>query len=665
MLFHIILKNFRSNLKNYVLFFTSSIIAIAELFVFWGMNDIVKKAVNDEVTAEALKFDFQVAAGLMVFITVFLMIYAMQHYVRLRIKDYSMFVILGMKKRSSFFLLLLEYCTGCATSLAAGLAAGQLLLYGTQWVLKRLDSEFLTVTAVCPEIYRNVCILGLALMAVVFIGLMVWMEERDLSGLAMEGERVEKRPAGKGWILPALAGAGLTAFALYYYQSSDKGYVWSHVFWIAGLFLLVYFGLALILGALRKRKHFYLRNILKLNQLYSHYQNSLLVLLMLLVLHFFALTYLTVETASVLPLDRYRENYPYDAVWLAREEDQELTEQIKEISDCEIRTCPMVRMTTRYGAEHIGISAGSYERLGGKQVHLEGREILVGIEDQDFTEETRIEDESYQNAYFFLYTGREKDRGTGIIDIRDPEYLYDIQEIITESVIGQYSIDRWHENLIVMSGEEFERQQKLVKEDTREATVLTLFDFQDGNGEKAMELLKSSGKGQALYHTEDFLHGQEMRLLFSLVSKLLLLAALFASGFFITGIRILTELDSYRRRYTFLNCMGMKKKEQCRLIRFETGMLSRVALGSCLVMAVLYLGIFLYRLKKEAALLHREFWWYWLGIIVAYILADMLIQRLFANYILKRLGKGGKHHACTGSRESGPELSEVRPEKER
>ena len=103
MLFHIILKNFRSNLKNYVLFFTSSIIAIAELFVFWGMNDIVKKAVNDEVTAEALKFDFQVAAGLMVFITVFLMIYAMQHYVRLRIKDYSMFVILGMKKRSSFF----------------------------------------------------------------------------------------------------------------------------------------------------------------------------------------------------------------------------------------------------------------------------------------------------------------------------------------------------------------------------------------------------------------------------------------------------------------------------------------------------------------------------------------------------------------------------------
>lgn len=58
MLYKIIFKNFKSNLKSYILFFISNIIAVAELFAFWGMNSIIKKVVSDEVTAEALRYDF-------------------------------------------------------------------------------------------------------------------------------------------------------------------------------------------------------------------------------------------------------------------------------------------------------------------------------------------------------------------------------------------------------------------------------------------------------------------------------------------------------------------------------------------------------------------------------------------------------------------------------
>ena len=71
MFYHIIMKNFKSNLKNYILFFVSNILAIAELFAFWGLNDVVKKAVKDGVTAATLKSDFVLAAGLITFITVF------------------------------------------------------------------------------------------------------------------------------------------------------------------------------------------------------------------------------------------------------------------------------------------------------------------------------------------------------------------------------------------------------------------------------------------------------------------------------------------------------------------------------------------------------------------------------------------------------------------
>ena len=88
MFYHIIMKNFKSNLKNYILFFVSNILAIAELFAFWGLNDVVKKAVKDGVTAATLKSDFVLAAGLITFITVFLMIFSMKYYMKLRIKDW-------------------------------------------------------------------------------------------------------------------------------------------------------------------------------------------------------------------------------------------------------------------------------------------------------------------------------------------------------------------------------------------------------------------------------------------------------------------------------------------------------------------------------------------------------------------------------------------------
>lgn len=54
MLTKIIYKNFRSNLKNYILFFLSNIVAIMELFVFYGIRSIIKSSITDKVTAEAL-----------------------------------------------------------------------------------------------------------------------------------------------------------------------------------------------------------------------------------------------------------------------------------------------------------------------------------------------------------------------------------------------------------------------------------------------------------------------------------------------------------------------------------------------------------------------------------------------------------------------------------
>ena len=88
MLTKIIYKNFRSNLKNYILFFLSNIVAIMELFVFYGIRSIIKNSITDKVTAFLFRIDFTMALGMISVITIMLMAYAMIYYLKSRIRDY-------------------------------------------------------------------------------------------------------------------------------------------------------------------------------------------------------------------------------------------------------------------------------------------------------------------------------------------------------------------------------------------------------------------------------------------------------------------------------------------------------------------------------------------------------------------------------------------------
>lgn len=88
MLTKIIYKNFRSNLKNYILFFLSNIVAIMDLFVFRGLKEIVLQIVKDTETAFLFRIDFTMALGMISVITIMLMAYAMIYYLKSRIRDY-------------------------------------------------------------------------------------------------------------------------------------------------------------------------------------------------------------------------------------------------------------------------------------------------------------------------------------------------------------------------------------------------------------------------------------------------------------------------------------------------------------------------------------------------------------------------------------------------
>ena len=312
----------------------------------------------------------------------------------------------------------------------------------------------------------------------------------------------------------------------------------------------------------------------------------------------------------------------------------------------------MIRVTTYYGAQHIVVSASEYEKLTGKDVNLSEREILVGIEDSEYQKEKKITDEDYLNTYSFLFTGKYQE-DMAEISHTDPQYLYDIKDIFTQNVIGQYSTDQWHENIIVFSDTYFQKQWEAMRGDDQEATVLRLFTFSGKRKENAWKELSEYQKEcgvkndsdtrmeSYLYGTEEYLIGQKMRVLFSLSSKLFLMMALFISAFFVNGIKILSELSGYERRYEFLRCMGMKQKQRRKTIRFETQMLSDIALFATVMMGIVYVLSYEWRCaSKDAGSLDVTFWMYWILIVGIYLLADRLVQWLFAQYVIKRVEKG-------------------------
>lgn len=650
----IILKNFKANLKNYLLFFISIILAVAELVAFWGLNDVMERAIRDESVLVYLRNDFAIAAGLMTFLTVFLLIFSMRYYIKLRIRDYSMFIVIGMKRKTFYFLFFIEYSMGCITSLILGIFLGTGLLYGIQHRLAGKYPNMIQFTYMHSDVYRKAVLLTLCIMIIAFFLLMLWIYWKDADTLILNSDTNEKKLKSGWWGLLVLPGIGLLAYGEKFYQSSNEvDYAKAHMIWIVGLYMILVFGSAIVIKLIQKRKKFYMRHVLQLNQLTNRFQSNLLVIGLLLTIYFFSMTYIATEIASALPLDQYRENYPYDVLWMCQKKDQSFSKKIADKYDGKLTAYPMIRISTYWGAEHIGISESTYEEMSGESLQLNDQEILVAMEGEKSKNGKPVTNPKMIENYQRLCMGKYPESGyVGLFE--ENGIPFTISRIYSSNLIGQYSEDRWEENLIVFSDPFFEQQYQIISESKDEPSVLELFTFPFGKRDKAYQEIESYYEKEGvkeseiqtikklLYGTDVFLEAIKMRHLFVLSSKIFLLVALFISAFFVTGIKTLSELELYQRKYEFLDCMGMKKKMQRKQIRFETQILSNIAEFVCLLMAVFYVISYKYSLDRQSTPLNDGFWIYWIPILLIFILINHLIQRLFSWYMIRRLGKGRK-----------------------
>ena len=215
MLTKIIYKNFRSNLKNYILFFLSNIVASMELFVFRGLKEIVLQIVKDTETAFLFRIDFTVALGMISVITIMLMAYAMIYYLKSRIRDYGLFIMMGMHKRMVFSLMLIEYVLGWVFSSILGLILGTGILYGIQFLLHKIAPlYFVRIVTANLNIYVYSIKFSIGIMIFTFFAVIVWIENHNLSSLIQAEEKIQKCPQKGYWTIAVIIGIILSVIAV-------------------------------------------------------------------------------------------------------------------------------------------------------------------------------------------------------------------------------------------------------------------------------------------------------------------------------------------------------------------------------------------------------------------------------------------------------------------
>lgn len=661
MKYKIIFKNFKSNLKNYLVFFVGNIIGVAEMLIFWGMYYSIVEMLTQSNVGLSIMYDIIIAVGVITIFGTILMIYSMTNYMKLRMRDYGLFTILGLRKRAMYGMMLLEYSVGWFASLLLGMVIGRGIIWTVQSLWHKFYPEFMQVTEVRRIAYERTCQISVGIMAVVLFGVMVWADGKDLSRLANGQEIKEKKPKSRWWSLMVLLGFLLLAIGAWQFgRTGDWPYIYSHVVWIGGGLLILYFGGGILLEEMHRHQKFYMKNLLKLNHLYSRYQSSLLVMLMLFSLHFLALGYCASGIVEKLPLGDYEKAYPYDAVWMARdtEKERKVGEELAKKSGGVVEWIPMLRVSTYCNGEHIGISESMYQELTGDSCDLkDGEAVLLFAEGE---KGKKITSESYVFWNTALYIGKmtlEKYEYLSDVAVTmDHEHKFELKDIRVKNLFGEYGVEYVSEGVVVFSDTFFERERAKLLENPEEPTLLGLFTFPEKTkGAAAVELKDYVEKygvkeeteflmypQSTLYISDEFIEGVGQRDLFQITSKLFLILTLFCSGLAAMMIRTMFELPYYSKRYEFLDRMGIREKKRKRTLRAEIQSVPMIAVVAAALLSACYLKMHIVKRDTEGIVLGKEVWLYWGGIVLAYIAVCYLVQRIFAFYVNRKIRKGDR-----------------------
>lgn len=613
--YRMIWKNFRYNWKDYRLLTGAGIVSAGLLFVSSGMQELLSGMDTNSYFASGRGMDAVILNFMIVFtvLAVFLITYILVYYLKNRMKSFGVFLTLGIRRKTLNLFVGAELGAAIVLSLLGGLALGNILLFCfRKLTLYALGSQ-VVFGVMTWRTYTKTLGMTVLVYALAFVVTYGVYKETNVTKMRSGDIRKEKMP-GRFSPVGLLAGIIFVGYALFQFSKIEHAEGVSVVgLFLLGVCLMIRNGWGMVLKWQKKKERGYYEKLIPNNPLYHTFQRTSRYVFLLTILHICTFVLFAKDAVAPILAPEPEAQLPYDYVCLANSKDDKALKDM-EAAGAQLIEFPMVRATTvdrtvwlddfRFPVmpqgQNIGISESTYyelKKLLGEdaeplpKLDAEGKKIYI-VYQQDVGDRAKPLDYYMSREKPYIFIGQPLENYDWVM--RDKIYVpRTIAGSETGSLIGVFR-EGTHENMVVFSDEYFDS----VKENWKKTNLFTgeeidpqteeaveevnihewpnrLILVNSKNADKkalteALHLFKENhaadekfdGNVLSYYSKEENAGGKIAERLFNTISNGFIMAILLVISIFILYMKIESELPDTKKRYEFLNYMGMPKKER-------------------------------------------------------------------------------------------------------
>ena len=612
---HIVWKNFKSNIKNFLAFFTSVIMAVSSLFLFMYFQQATASIGKEKVSVFSHVNTSQLSTVILTFvpqvtvIAIIVVVYSVQFYIKSRLKDYGMLIMLGIREKDMKKFLALEYMMSCVFACMAGLIFGNIVTFFLGKGLRRYLGASFQDTVNMSKVYKMTLFMCVLMIVLSLLGIAIFLEEKGVTEIINGDVKKERRFSSK-WSLLCL-GISVVLCALGVAIESKSIAMEKIAEWImcAGIIVGIGFGTGYLMERYRLSNNYW-KKLLVWNQFYHYFNKNKFMVLVQVLIGVIFLNFTFNSISMTLPLER--SNYPNDFVGATKIESGFLEEfQQRYGGDNIVFTFAWAE--TLMGEPRIGMSLSDYNRIFDCEETLEENEVISLRSHEEMW--SLIENEERQESdslHLGKYCGGKVSQTNG--------KHYKVKEEKTEDVLG------FHIGGIVVFNDDTFRQAIEKEKFYQNFFILNVDKTQLDEATIFVEGEAEKGVLQEAICRKNVEENEWRDKILMLVLTIVLDFALLFLAIFVLWLKTYAESSKMKEKYQFLSICGMKEKEQGRTLRGEIGLGIKIPMILTPIFVILYNTAWIVRENKGIGNMYfRE--------LCVIIMVYILLQSLFMTTI--------------------------------
>lgn len=685
--YRVIWKNFKSSWETYRLFIVVGGLSISFIFSGIGMREMLSNAHGAENLAAGqglgtILLNFLVMT---LVISVFLITSVLLFYLKHHIKNYALFINLGMRSRTLYLFVGVELLSCIILSLVIGIVLGNVILILCGAVIRNGFEGGITLEAVTGKTYLLTVAVGFLVYLISAMATHDIYYDTGGSGSRYKEVMKEKMP-GKLSPLFMVIGVGLMIYSFLEFTRRERAEsVVLLAAFFAGLFLFWRNIWNLYLRWRKKKNAVYYGNLLKKNYFYHHFKTAFRYMFLITLLHVSVLFVFSREVVSSQIAKEAPTMFPYDYVCMATDGDKELFQEIEKETHAEVLTYPMVRVTSvdnsprmddiricmQPQGQNIGISEMTYralcENLGRKPQKLDlsddGKKVYLIYQEDESVKAHPVD-------YF-------PNRTNPYLHIGQPVLAYDYllrEEIFmprevtgeeTGSLIGNLSQGE-HENIVVFSDEYFKKIQKdwqtteyhtgteITKEEAVEdvtihhwpdrLVLIRADETEKGAVEEKLREFQENHKFdehfdssvQSWYSKDERISQIKSERFMDIAVSAFIIVILISVIIVLLYMKAESEMEEKKRQQEFFECMGMREKERLALIKHEVAYFLWIPFGIA-TLTVAAFTVVLWNIRLYTQTNCVDYLKLFIVIYAAYAAVQLLVTKGLEYFIIKKV----------------------------